>query len=581
MGWVPGLLFLSVVSRKVDSFAVLSSKHTTPLYRGTHGTVSSLERSGRDGTKASSCLSMSSSAAPAAAGTISAWEELREASGQTIVGAALDQETHLRQMGGGSAAVGNKLRLYGKQTEKPTLTLFRDHAGWCPYCQKAMLLVEEKEIPMNIELVPMRSYGDKPKSFTDLVPSGLLPALMVERSDGKKQVITESQVIMELLDTWHPASEGYKPMMPSKDDTQGRAKYTQLAQLERELFSWWCTLIFRPEGRPRGNIPGGGAGGLLAGLLGGNKSQPQEEMSGAMRGFLDCMGQVEKNLGATPGPWFFSSKEYDHPTMIDFVYVSHVERMLASCAYWKGLELRSRFPNLDRWLTAFEQRECYLAFKSDYYTHVMDIPPQYGPGCDGGFDKERMEFQGYISGRDGKSWTLPLPHDDPIQPLYRGPPVPLCVLQAAGIVADPDDGSYVKSDPDIMARACRQMAGWKLSLGANKVSKFAARGGRNGGRNMRKTFGAELADPYADADMEAQPHVDAALRIVCSVLLREPNEISPDWDQALLSAVPKDQRKSVMSSLCYLRDRVGVPRDLPLAAGRQLRAHLNWAIDIL
>lgn len=31
----------------------------------------------------------------------------------------------------------------------------------------------------------------------------------------------------------------------------------------------------------------------------------------------------------------------------------------------------------------------------------------------------------------------------------------------------------------------------------------------------------------------------------------------------------------------YLRDRVGVPRDLPFTAARQLRAHLNWLIDII
>ena len=28
-------------------------------------------------------------------------------------------------------------------------------------------------------------------------------------------------------------------------------------------------------------------------------------------------------------------------------------------------------------------------------------------------------------------------------------------------------------------------------------------------------------------------------------------------------------------------DRVGVPRDLPLPAARQLRAHLNWLIDTI
>ena len=37
----------------------------------------------------------------------------------------------------------------------------------------------------------------------------------------------------------------------------------------------------------------------------------------------------------------------------------------------------------------------------------------------------------------------------------------------------------------------------------------------------------------------------------------------------------------VCMSAAYLRNRVGVPRDLPLPAARQLRAHLNWLIDEL
>lgn len=36
-----------------------------------------------------------------------------------------------------------------------------------------------------------------------------------------------------------------------------------------------------------------------------------------------------------------------------------------------------------------------------------------------------------------------------------------------------------------------------------------------------------------------------------------------------------------VESAIYLRDRVGVPRDLPLPAARQLRAYLNWLIDAL
>jgi Glutathione S-transferase, N-terminal domain len=49
-----------------------------------------------------------------------------------------------------------------------------------------MLLVEEKQVPIKIELVPMRSYGDKPPAFLRKVPSGLLPAIEVNG-----QIITE------------------------------------------------------------------------------------------------------------------------------------------------------------------------------------------------------------------------------------------------------------------------------------------------------------------------------------------------------------------------------------------------------
>lgn len=38
---------------------------------------------------------------------------------------------------------------------------------------------------------------------------------------------------------------------------------------------------------------------------------------------------------------------------------------------------------------------------------------------------------------------------------------------------------------------------------------------------------------------------------------------------------------AVVASAMYVRDRVGVPRDLPLPAARQLRAHLNWMIATL
>lgn len=327
-------------------------------------------------------LKMSSAAAPAS--VVPSWSDLKKQSEETPVGQALVKEVEIRKGGGGSAHVQNRLRRFGStEEEEPAITLFRDHAGWCPYCQKTMLLIEEKEIPIKIELVPMRSYGDKPREFLQKVPSGLLPAIEVNN-----RIVTESQVIMELLDEWH--QEGYKPMMPT--DEAGMTRYHQLARLERELFSWWCTLVFRPEGS------GGGLNSVFGNPF--SSKDDKEIMSSSMRGFMDCLNKVNAELQRTEGPWFFGETAY--PTMIDFIFVSHVERMLASCAFWKGLDLRDpqwKLTGLTNWLEAFERREHYLAFKSDYFTHVMDIPPQYGPGYDGGFEQARQTMSRNIVGR--------------------------------------------------------------------------------------------------------------------------------------------------------------------------------------
>ena len=44
------------------------------------------------------------------------------------------------------------------------------------------------------------------------------------------------------------------------------------------------------------------------------------------------------------------------------------------CVCWK----QGRWPNLERWFTAMEGRDSYIGFRSDYYTHCHDLPPQLG-----------------------------------------------------------------------------------------------------------------------------------------------------------------------------------------------------------
>lgn len=526
------------------------------------------------------------------------WEELRAWSSATVTGAALDEDRTLRALGRGGAHVANTLRLFDSAADedeaaqqggaKPRITFYRDNAGWCPYCEKTVLLVEEKRIPINIETVPMRSYGDKPPAFLRRVPNGLLPAISIEAHDGRSETVTESQVIMELLDKWHPEEDGYKPMLP-REGSQDQRRYEMLARLERELFSWWCTFLFRPEGGP-------GRGGFNLGTIFNKDKNTNSagEMSASFQGFVDCLTKVDKELQATKGPWFLDT--HDYPTMIDFIYVSHIERMLASCAYWKGFLIRGtgQFPGLDAWFDAFDQRDSYLAFKSDFYTNVMDIPPQYGPGYTGGNRDLQPGYADDVEGK-GDSWKLPLSHDEPLQPLFRGLPLPTCVLEASGLrrTTRQQENDY-GSDEHAMARACRHMAGWKLASNGPAVSKFAARGGSKGANNVRKTFAAPLADPYADPDKAALPAVESVLRMTCAALLEDDSGgadgvtheqvlVDRGYRAEIVAVMQQQQggskKADVTASLAYLRDRVGVPRDLPLAAARHLRAHLNWAID--
>ena len=75
------------------------------------------------------------------------------------------------------------------------MLFFRDHAAWCPYCEKIWMQLEEKRIPYRVEKINMRCYGDKKRSFTAKVPSGMLPVMEI---DGR--LLTESASIAAALE---------------------------------------------------------------------------------------------------------------------------------------------------------------------------------------------------------------------------------------------------------------------------------------------------------------------------------------------------------------------------------------------
>ena len=100
---------------------------------------------------------------------------------------------------------GAPIRSNLPEDEEPRLTLYRDTAAWCPYCEKVWLLLEEKRVPYQVEKVNMNCYGDKPEWFWRMQPSGGIP---VARLDDV--VIRESNDIMMAVEQAFPQ----RPMLP-------------------------------------------------------------------------------------------------------------------------------------------------------------------------------------------------------------------------------------------------------------------------------------------------------------------------------------------------------------------------------
>jgi glutathione S-transferase len=446
--------------------------------------------------------------------TAQSWDSLKASVLSTATGSELAEARALQSKGLGPTHTDAKLRLFdAKSEDEVRVTFFRDTAAWCPYCQKVWLLLEEKRIPYKISKINMRSYGDKPAWYLEKVPNGLLPAIEI---DG--QFMTDSLPIMQVLDASF-ADEGTPMMVPPEGPERDRA--SKLLGLERELFGAWCSLTFQPG----------------KGMMDRNE-----------RVFMGTLQRVDDALGETSGPWFLDG---DYPTLVDLQYVSHVERMLASVLYWKGIQMRGTgtFANIDQWLAAFEKRPSYLATKSDYYTHVMDIPPQYGPGFS---IDEAKSVSATIDGRGG-SWSLPLKLPNSAEPL------------AAAALARGDE-------------AFRHEAAFELISNHENVARFAARGA---GAPGQKRFQAPLADPYALPNEKVVAAVDVCLRHVSAGLLEGTDAASEAAKADLKAVAGGEGGKSLAACLGYLRDRIGVPRDMSQGAAMYLRAHLNAVIAIL
>ena len=435
--------------------------------------------------------------------------------------------------GYGVASPLHKVRLYDKSNSADDIRVkfYRDSASWCPYCQKVWIALEEKKIPYRIEKVNMRCYGDKPASFQAMQPSGQIPVAII---DGK--VLRQSNDILYALDEAFPETKS----LAAPKGQEMRAQ--ELLRLERQLFSAW-----------------------MYWLTSGGDAERLQAM------FEETLNTVEKALQASEGSFFLGNSL----TIVDVQFAPFLERMAASLLYFKGFQMRvapgqksnnnNNFPAINRWFDAMEQLPSYQLTMSDYYTHCWDLPPQLG-GCvsepAGAVYERAINGERRLGSDDDDdttkgSWELPLqPHNGGVEP----------------------DWAWAGNEA-----AARREAVERVSANWSAIVTFAARGA---GRKGMPPVSAPLADPNATPNTAVQGAVSSVLRVVCAALLEGSVEESHDATmvvigQTIVKEGGSEFATSVINSLAYLRDRIGVPRDMKLPAARQLRAHLNWAIGTI
>jgi hypothetical protein len=83
--------------------------------------------------------------------TAPSWDELK----QILTASQTPEEKRFRSdlaAGRGPANSMAAIRLFdAPDGTEPRVTLYRDYAAWCPYCEKVWIMLEEKRIPYKIE----------------------------------------------------------------------------------------------------------------------------------------------------------------------------------------------------------------------------------------------------------------------------------------------------------------------------------------------------------------------------------------------------------------------------------------------
>ena len=213
--------------------------------------------------------------------------------------------------------------IYNNQTitakQEALFLLYKDTNSWCPYCERVLFALEEKEIPYQVEFIDLAS---KPQWYLDLVPSGLVPAAKI-----KGELIYESKDILLALEDFAPS------LLPSDSSLKevafkeiNRCQSNGLIQTGYKLI-WNC----------------GSA----------SNNHASDEILSLQKDFAAKLDATEQLLAQYSGDYFLG--EF---SLVDIMYAPHLNRLATNLPIYADyhLEDNDRFFHLNRWLKAIAFR---------------------------------------------------------------------------------------------------------------------------------------------------------------------------------------------------------------------------------
>lgn len=264
--------------------------------------------------------------------TISNWEELLETARQNT------PTRRVKRPGQAPSTAPIPSNLHKLPPDrKPSVLLYRDSNSWCPFCERVWFALEEKEIPFDTEFIDL---SNKPKWYTDLVPTTLVPAANIEG----KLVYESKDILLELEEHFG------ETLLPENPEENALARQW----IEDAETNGFRDIAYKFLRQP---------------------PEEAKELANLQAEFEAKLDEIEKTLGRYPKPYFLSTF-----SLVDIMYSPHLDRLAANLPLYRGYHIKGnpRFPLINIWFAALKKRPAYNRVKSDNITNNLLLRRRFG-----------------------------------------------------------------------------------------------------------------------------------------------------------------------------------------------------------